>query len=135
MPLDVARAWPQLEDWGLTWVGRIRELYQFNDKRVEVIDQPKEFAQADQRVREQVTTIQKQAQSELAEPNLHPAKKHLLESTGGGEPPPRLEELPILGDALEEAGCRDEAMLTHCHGPAEHVRGCWVLDLLLIGRE
>jgi len=29
-----------LEDWALAWVQRIRELYQLNDKRVEVIDQP-----------------------------------------------------------------------------------------------
>jgi hypothetical protein len=41
------------------------------------------------------------------------------------------DRLPILGDALEEAGCIDTPILDHCrlHGP--HVRGCWVLDLLL----
>ncbi|HYT94756.1 MAG TPA: hypothetical protein VEL76_38925 [Gemmataceae bacterium] len=43
----------------------------------------------------------------------------------------RFEELPVLGDALEEAGCTEEAILSHCHGIAEHVRGCWVLDLIL----
>jgi transposase len=80
--LDVARSWPRLEDWGLGWVGRIRELYQLNDKRMEVIDQPNEFAQADQQVRQQVTKIQEQAKAELAESQLHPAKKHVLESMG-----------------------------------------------------
>jgi transposase len=80
--LDVARGWPQLEDWGLAWVERIRELYQLNDKRVEVIDQPKEFALADQRVREQVKQMEQQAKAELAEPQVHPAKKHVLESMG-----------------------------------------------------
>jgi hypothetical protein len=39
--------------------------------------------------------------------------------------------LPILADALQDAGCEDEEVLTHCREPAEHVRGCWVVDLLL----
>src|SRR5437899_2745473 len=34
-------------------------------------------------------------------------------------------------DALEEAGCTDAQLLGHCRTPAEHVRGCWVLDLVL----
>jgi hypothetical protein len=46
----------------------------------------------------------------------------------------RFEDLPILADALEEAGCQDAAALGHCRGPGPHVRGCWVLDLLL-GKE
>jgi hypothetical protein len=41
------------------------------------------------------------------------------------------ERMPILGDALEEAGCTDEHLLGHCHAGGTHVRGCWVLDLLL----
>lgn len=40
------------------------------------------------------------------------------------------EQMPILGDALEEAGCADAAILTHCRR-SEHVRGCWLLDRLL----
>jgi hypothetical protein len=43
----------------------------------------------------------------------------------------QFEDLPILGDALEDAGCTDEAILAHCRGPGPHVRGCWVLALLL----
>lgn len=39
--------------------------------------------------------------------------------------------LRVLADALEEAGCRDEAILAHCRVSAPHVRGCWVVDLLL----
>ena len=39
--------------------------------------------------------------------------------------------LPILADALEEAGCADADILGHLRGPGPHVRGCWVLDLLL----
>ena len=41
------------------------------------------------------------------------------------------DRLPILADALEEAGCHDADILQHCRQPGEHVRGCWVVDLLL----
>jgi hypothetical protein len=41
------------------------------------------------------------------------------------------DEMPILADALEEAGCTDEQVLAHCRGGGEHVRGCWVVDLVL----
>jgi len=66
----------------------------------------------------------------------------------------RFLDMPILADALEEAGCQDEDILRHCRGfrkcevclgtreeclcidgwwldATEHVRGCWVLDLIL----
>jgi hypothetical protein len=41
------------------------------------------------------------------------------------------DRLPRLADAVEEAGCADAAILQHCREPGEHVRGCWVVDLLL----
>ena len=44
------------------------------------------------------------------------------------------DRLPLLADALEEAGCTDAVILGHCRGGGEHVRGCWVVDLLL-GKE
>src|SRR5262249_1050241 len=43
----------------------------------------------------------------------------------------RFGELPILADALEEAGCNSPELLTHLRGPVVHVAGCWALDLLL----
>ncbi len=43
----------------------------------------------------------------------------------------RFEDMPVLADALEDAGCSDEQILGHCRGPNGHVLGCWVLDLLL----
>lgn len=60
----------------------------------------------------------------------------------------RFDDLPMLADALEDAGCTDADILMHCRGydsyypyggykegdiiPARmHVRGCWVVDLLL----
>jgi hypothetical protein len=39
--------------------------------------------------------------------------------------------LAILGDALEDAGCTDRAILDHLRGPGPHARGCWAVDLLL----
>jgi hypothetical protein len=41
------------------------------------------------------------------------------------------DRLPILADALEDAGCTNEEILNHCRQPGEHVRGCWVVDLVL----
>ena len=41
--------------------------------------------------------------------------------------------LPILADALQEAGCADERLLDHCRGPGPHARGCWAVDRLLGG--
>ena len=41
------------------------------------------------------------------------------------------DRLPILADALEEAGCDHPDVLVHCRGPGPHVRGCWVVDLVL----
>jgi len=44
------------------------------------------------------------------------------------------DRLPILADALEDSGCTNADILSHCRQPGEHCRGCWVLDLLL-GKE
>jgi hypothetical protein len=41
------------------------------------------------------------------------------------------ERLPILADALEDAGCDNADILNHCRQGGEHVRGCWVVDLIL----
>jgi hypothetical protein len=44
------------------------------------------------------------------------------------------DRMPALADALEQAGCDSEEILSHCRQPGVHVRGCWVLDLIL-GKE
>jgi hypothetical protein len=41
------------------------------------------------------------------------------------------DQMPILADALQDAGCDNKHILTHCRQPGEHVRGCWVVDLIL----
>src|SRR5262245_60081072 len=41
------------------------------------------------------------------------------------------QRLAILADALEDAGCTDATILDHCRSSGPHVRGCWVVDLVL----
>ncbi len=41
------------------------------------------------------------------------------------------DRLPILADALEDAGCDSSDLLAHLRGPGPHARGCWALDLVL----
>jgi hypothetical protein len=60
----------------------------------------------------------------------HGAIKHIAEqidATGN------FADLPILADALEDAGCRDEWLLDHCRAERAHAPGCWALDAV-IGR-
>jgi hypothetical protein len=41
------------------------------------------------------------------------------------------ERMPILADALEDAGCDNADILNHCRQAGEHVHGCWVVDLIV----
>jgi hypothetical protein len=43
--------------------------------------------------------------------------------------------MPILADALQDAGCASAEILEHCRGPGPHVRGCWVVDLVLDNKD
>ena len=58
------------------------------------------------------------------------AYEHRLLPSGHLDP----QRLAVLADALEETGCSDEAILSHLRGPGPHVRGCWVVDMIL-GRK
>jgi hypothetical protein len=62
---------------------------------------------------------------------LNPPVKALARSLDSDR---RFEELPILADALDEAGCQEPSVLDHLRSSGPHVRGCWPLDLIL-GRE
>src|SRR5262249_21292895 len=44
------------------------------------------------------------------------------------------DRLPILADAIQDAGCENADLLGHCRGPGPHARGCWAVDLVL-GKE
>jgi hypothetical protein len=41
------------------------------------------------------------------------------------------DDLPLLADVLENAGCDADELLEHLHDPGPHVLGCWALDLVL----
>jgi hypothetical protein len=41
------------------------------------------------------------------------------------------ERMPILADALQDAGCDSDELLNHLRGTGPHVRGCWALDLVV----
>ena len=46
---------------------------------------------------------------------------------GGG----KVEDHVVLAGLLDDSGCDDVAIMDHCHGPGPHVRGCWVIDMLV----
>jgi hypothetical protein len=41
------------------------------------------------------------------------------------------DRLPLLANALEEAGCENTEILAHCRAPGPHIRGCWAVDAVL----
>src|SRR5207248_2144704 len=79
--LEAARSWPAEEAWALAWVGRIGQLYQDNDARLEVLEtKPAAFAAKDGQLRRRVEEMARQAEEELADPKVQPARKKVLES-------------------------------------------------------
>jgi hypothetical protein len=122
----------------------IRQLGEFRDpralrglERVRLFDPAS--AGAGQTTRNQQRTI---ALAEQALAQILPAEavdRSWLDQNGGtvrklaqaiaGEG--RFADLPVLADALEDAGCRSGVILAHCRERGEHPARCWVLDLLL----
>jgi transposase len=79
--LGVARSWPTEEEWALGWLERIGQLYQDNKARLEALDsKPDEFAASDGELRQHVEQMKTQAEQELAEGQLHPARQSVLTS-------------------------------------------------------
>ena len=73
--LGVARSWPLEEGWALGWVERIGLLYQANDARLEARPDPLAYALKDGELRSSVQEMARQAQEELAEAGIHPARQ------------------------------------------------------------
>ena len=78
--LDAARCWPTEEGWALGWVERIGQLYHLNEARLEVVDAPLAFAQKNESLRQHVGQMKEQAQAELSEAGIHPARRKVLSS-------------------------------------------------------
>jgi transposase len=73
--------WPStLETWACQWLGRIDELFEQNRARRAVRHDPVAFAAADQRLREHVAAIAQQRDTDLQQPDLHPACRKALTS-------------------------------------------------------
>lgn len=58
----------------------------------------------------------------------HGAVRHIAEQIAASG---NFGDMPILADALEDAGCSDEELLRHCRAERTHVPGCWALDAVL----
>ena len=80
--LAVARSWPEQQDWALGWVERIGEIYRLNDVRRAVLEDAAAFAEADAPLRQAVVALGEQGAAELTQPELHPARRKVLESLG-----------------------------------------------------
>jgi hypothetical protein len=67
---------------------------------------------------------------------LHWNSRAILRITGGIRAKKTFGELPVLADALEEAGCDNPHMLHHCRAGTPHGNACWAIEVLVaVGRE
>jgi transposase len=78
--LAVARDWPCQEEWGLDWLKDIGELYHLNDQRLQAQENPSAFAQCHKTLCAAVERMAQRCRRERDEPQLHPARRKVLES-------------------------------------------------------
>lgn len=112
--LGVAHDWPQQENWAMQWVDDISTLYHLNNLRLEVLDQPDEFAKRDIKLRYAIDQMAQKRDLELEDKKTHPARKKVLESLNNhwegltvfvdhpeipmdNNEAERLERVPVLG--------------------------------------
>ena len=62
--------------------------------------------------------------------NLQLDRRLFIASLGGAAAVSLMTD-EAKADAMEDAGCTDTAIFDHCRGTGPHVRGCWVVDLIL----
>jgi len=76
--IGVGKGWPELVDWAIAWLHRIRELYQINRQRLLHEPETPQFALHDAALREAIDAMHQQATEELAQPKLRePCRKAL----------------------------------------------------------
>jgi len=78
--IAVAKGCSDHEDWTLAWLESIAALYQMNDQRIALLDNPEAFAKADSKLREATDKMKEKRDSELLDETLHPARRKVLES-------------------------------------------------------
>jgi transposase len=76
----VGKGWPELKDWALAWLRRIREVYHLNRQRLAVQNSKRKFAQADRALRRAMVAMQQQRDAELADRQLRLPCRKVLES-------------------------------------------------------
>jgi transposase len=76
----VGKGWPELKDWALAWLRRIRELYRLNRERLAIRNNKTKFAKADKALRRAIVAMQQQRDAELANRQLRLPCRKVLES-------------------------------------------------------
>jgi transposase len=80
--IELARSWPTQQEWALDWVQRIGAFYHLNARRLELREDSEGFEQRDRDLRAAAEAMAARAEQELKEPELHPARRKVLESLG-----------------------------------------------------
>ena len=77
---SLAKAWPELESWAMSWVEGIGGLYDLNRRRLQVRKHPESFAARDQQLRGALWGLERQRDAELGSLALHGACQKVLRS-------------------------------------------------------
>lgn len=80
--VELARNWPNQQAWAQGWLERIGALYHLNERRLAVREDSEGFEQRDRDLRAAVDALAAQAEQELTEEPLHPARRKALVSLG-----------------------------------------------------
>jgi transposase len=78
--VEVERSWPGEAVWAVAWVERIAVLYHCNDERLEALESDKDVAGKQKQLQQQVQAMAEQAEKELSDPQIHPARQKVLVS-------------------------------------------------------
>jgi len=78
--IGVGKGWPELVDWAIVWLHRIRQLYHLNRQRLSCEGRTPEFARRDATLRETVDAMHRQITDELAQPKLREPCRKALQS-------------------------------------------------------
>ncbi|GAG28839.1 unnamed protein product, partial [marine sediment metagenome] len=78
--IAVGKGWPELTDWAITWLRRIRDLYHLNRQRLSHESETSEFASCDTALRETIDAMHQEATEESAQPKLREPCRKALQS-------------------------------------------------------